>query len=103
MPFHPLYGIWSAVNHPIKRSRITIEEAVKCYTYEGAYTTREENIKGTIEAGKLADITILPLDITKSWFKLKTTNPAEVEEAKKQIKGFKAFMTILNGEIVYSA
>jgi hypothetical protein len=103
MPFHPLYGIWSAVNHPIKKSRITLEEAVKCFTYEGAYATREEDLKGTIEPGKLADITILPVDITKNWFKLKTTNPAEIEEAKKSIKGLKAFMTILDGEIVYSS
>jgi predicted amidohydrolase YtcJ len=102
MPFHPLYGIWSAVNHPIKKSRITLEEAVKCFTYEGAYTTREENLKGTIEPRKLADITILPVDITKNWFKLKTTNSAEIEETKKKIKGLKVFMTILNGEIVYS-
>ena len=103
MPFHPLYGIWSAVNHPIKKSRITLEEAVKCFTYEGAYATIEEDLKGTIEPGKLADITILPVDITKNWFKLKTTNPAEIEEAKKSIKGLKAFMTILDGEIVYSS
>ena len=103
MPFHPLYGIWSAVNHPIKKSRITLEEAVKCFTYEGAYATREEDLKGTIEKGKLADITILPVDITTNWFKLETKNSAEIEETKKKIKGLKAFMTILNGEIVYSA
>jgi hypothetical protein len=103
MPFHPLYGIWSAVNHPINESRITLEEAVKCFTYEGAYATREEDLKGTIEPGKLADITILPVDITTNWFKLKTSNPAEIEETKKNIKALKAFMTILNGKIVYPA
>jgi predicted amidohydrolase YtcJ len=75
---------------------------VKCFTYEGAYATREENLKGTIEPGKLADITILPVDITKNCFKLKTTKPAEIEETKKKNKELKVFMTILNGEIVYS-
>jgi predicted amidohydrolase YtcJ len=101
MPFHPIYGIWSAVNHPIRESRITVEEAVRCFTLEGAYATNEENIKGSIEPGKLADITILPLDITGSTFKLSETNPEKVEKIKVEIKNMKAYMTILDGEIVY--
>lgn len=103
MPFHALYGVWSAVNHPIPGSRITVEEAVKCYTLEGAYATREEAIKGSIEPGKLADITILSSDITGPEFQLSTTEPAAVEQAKKEMKKTRAHMTILNGEIVYQA
>ncbi len=101
MPFHPLYGIWSAVNHPIKRSRITIEEAVKCFTWEGAYATHEEDFKGSIEPGKVADITILPIDITSPEFKLETDDPNKVESEKRRIKDMNAYMTILDGEIVY--
>ncbi len=103
MPFHALYGVWSAVNHPIPESRITVEEAVRSYTLEGAYATREEDIKGSIEPGKLADITILSSDITGSWFRLESTDPGAVEKAKKKLKKTKAFMTILDGEIVYQA
>ncbi len=103
MPFHALYGVWSAVNHPIPGSRITVEEAVRSYTLEGAYATREEGIKGSIEPGKLADIAILSLDITGPKFQLNTAEPAAVEQAKKEQKRTKAHMTILNGEIVYQA
>jgi len=101
MPFHPLYGVWSAVNHPIPKNRITVEEAVRSYTLEGAYATREENIKGSIEPGKLADITILETDITDSDFRLKTSDPVQIENAKKEMKKTKVYATILNGELVY--
>jgi predicted amidohydrolase YtcJ len=103
MPFHPLYGIWSAVNHPIPGSGISVEEAVRCYTLEGAYATREEGIKGSIEPGKLADVTILPMDITKPEFHLAKTDAGSVEKAKREMKKTKACTTILNGEIVYKA
>jgi len=101
MPFHPIYGLWSAVNHPIKESRITIPEAVKCFTWEGAYATHEEDYKGSIEEGKVADITILPIDITKPDFKLSTDDPEKVEAEKRRMKDLKAYMTIIDGEIVY--
>ncbi len=103
MPFHPLYGIWSAVNHPNPESRITVEEAIRCYTLEGAYATREEGIKGSVEAGKLAGIVVLLMDVTRPEFKLKATDQKAVEEAKRRCKGLKVCMTILNGEIVYKA
>jgi predicted amidohydrolase YtcJ len=103
MPFHAQYGVWSAVNHPIPEHRITVEEAVRCYTLEGAYTTREEDIKGSIEPGKLADIAILSSDITGPEFQLSTNDPTAVEQAKKEQKKTRVHMTILDGEIVYQA
>jgi hypothetical protein len=103
MPFHPLYGIWSAVNHPQPGSRITIEEAVRCFTLEGAYVTGEEAIRGTIERGKLADIAIFDGDLTGDWFKLSSTEPETVERMKGEIKRSRAWMTILDGEVVYRA
>lgn len=86
MPFHPLYGIWSAVNHPIRESRITVVEAVKCYTLESAYSSFEEEIKGSIEPGKLADITIVDGDM--------------IEEPEK-IRDMQIYVTIVGGEILY--
>jgi ribulose-5-phosphate 4-epimerase/fuculose-1-phosphate aldolase len=81
----------------------SVEEAVRCYTLEGAYATREEGIKGSIEPGKLADVTILPMDITKPGFHLAKTDAGSVEKAKREMKKTKACTTILNGDIVYQA
>jgi predicted amidohydrolase YtcJ len=103
MPFHPLYGVWSAVNHPQPGSRITVEEAIRCFTLEGAYVTREEAIKGSIERGKLADISIFDGDFTGDGFKLRGTDSEAVERMKAEIKRRGAWMTILDGEIVYRA
>jgi predicted amidohydrolase YtcJ len=42
--------------------RITVAEAVRCGTVHGAYASFEENIKGTIAPGKLADLIVLGRD-----------------------------------------
>ena len=59
----PLLGIHSAVNQKTRTGqdyapdqRITPEEALQCYTLNGAYATFEEKNKGSIEVGKLADL-----------------------------------------------
>jgi len=101
MPFHALYGVWSAVNHPIPESRITVEEAVRSYTLEGAYATREEGVKGSIEPGKLADIAILSKDITGSWFRLESTDPCVVEKAKRELKKTSAFIKTWKASLVH--
>ncbi len=88
MPFHPLYGIWSAVNHPVKDSRITLEEAVRAYTLDPAYASFEEDIKGSIEPEKLADIAVLEKDLTE----------IPVEE----IKDVRVYMTLVGGKVRYS-
>jgi predicted amidohydrolase YtcJ len=45
--------------------RMTREEALKSYTLNGAYAGFEENIKGSITPGKLADIVVLSKDIMR--------------------------------------
>jgi hypothetical protein len=87
MPFNPIYGLWSAVNHGIKESRVSLVEAVKCYTLNGAYASFEEDLKGSIEPGKLADIAVIDSDLTK-------TPPEEIKDAK-------VYMTLVNGKILY--
>lgn len=86
MPFSPLYGIHWAVNSPMLSQRISVHEAIKCYTKNAAYASFEENIKGSIEQGKLADIVVLSED------------PYENPERVKEIR---VYLTIQDGEIVY--
>ena len=45
--------------------RVTVEEAIKVWTLDGAYATFEENIKGSITSGKLADFVVLDKDPRK--------------------------------------
>ena len=69
--------------------RLTVEEAVAGFTREAAYASCEEEIKGTITEGKLADLVVLDRDI----FKI----PAD------EIKNASVHMTVCAGKIVYRA
>jgi predicted amidohydrolase YtcJ len=88
MPMSPLFGIWSVVTHPLENIKITLDEALYHYTIGAAYSTFEENIKGSIEIGKLADLVVLEEN-------LEQIDP-------DHIKNVKITMTIFNGEIVYT-
>jgi hypothetical protein len=46
--------------------RITLDEAIRCATLNGAHASREETIKGSLEAGKLADLVVWGQDFTKA-------------------------------------
>ena len=64
------------------------ELALRTYTINGAYAAFEENIKGSIEVGKLADLTILDKDIM-------TIKEDDILDTKVEI-------TIIGGKVVYS-
>jgi predicted amidohydrolase YtcJ len=68
---------------------ISREEAIRSYTIEGAWQDHMEDIKGSIEVGKLADLCVLDEDIL-------TVDP-------HQIKDIRTLMTIVGGKIVYDA
>jgi len=73
--------------HP--EEAVTRVQALKMFTIWPAYAAFEENLRGTIEVGKLADLTILSADIMKI---------PELEILKTR-----CVMTVINGEIVYEA
>lgn len=69
-PFSPLMGIQGMVtrtgwNGEVwgANQRITVDEALRVNTINGAYATREESIKGSITPGKLADFVMLAEDL----------------------------------------
>jgi predicted amidohydrolase YtcJ len=68
-PFEPMMALQSEVTRTDTRGnvwgpkqRITIEEAIRVGTLNGAYASFEEKLKGSIEAGKLADLVVLGRD-----------------------------------------
>lgn len=84
--FNPLLGIHAAVN--AGREKISVKDAVYFYTMGSAYGEFQEDVKGSITVGKLADIVILSDDIF------------EIEPSK--IRDVKVEMTIMDGKIVYN-
>jgi predicted amidohydrolase YtcJ len=85
---NPLKGIHACINHPNKRQRITRFEALKMFTIDGARIGFEEDLKGSIEIGKLADLTVLSADPY-------TIEPDKIDEIEVE-------MTIVGGKIAYS-
>lgn len=68
--------------------KISPEEGIKAYTVGGAYTSHEENIKGKIVVGQLADLVILDKD------------PTQIDP--KQIDQIQVLKTIVGGKIAYT-
>lgn len=72
----------------LPNEKLTIDEALKAYTIEGAYASGEEHIKGSITKGKLADFILLNKDLY---------NLTDNEE----ILNTKVLETYVDGELVY--
>ncbi len=98
-PLNPLFGIYAAVtrrttdgknpNGWFPEQKITVDEAVRCYTLGSAYAEFQENEKGTLEVGKLADMIVVSDDIF-------TIDPSKIADAKVQT-------TIVGGKVVFEA
>jgi len=67
--------------------RITRQEALRLFTINNAYLTFEENVKGSLEPGKLADLVVLSDDIM--------TCPVD------KILDLTVLMTMVNGKVVF--
>ncbi len=88
-PLNPLLGIQEAVTRePFAEERLSVEEALRIYTVNAAYISCEENVKGSIEVGKLADFTVLSEDLL-------IAEPYRISRITVE-------MSILGGQVIFS-
>jgi predicted amidohydrolase YtcJ len=95
-PATPLEGIYAAVTRRtlddknpdgwVAAQKITVEEALRAYTAGGAYASFDEARKGTLVAGKLADLVMLDRDLF-------AITPEEIRNAK-------VVTTVVGGKVV---
>ncbi len=96
-PLNPILGVYAAVtrrtlddknpNGWFPEQKISVEETVRAYTSGSAYAEFQENVKGTITVGKLADFIILSDDIFMM-------NPNDIRQTK-------VLTTVMDGKIIY--
>lgn len=94
---HPKYLIYAAVARKTVKGtpeegwfpeqRISVEEAIKAYTINNAYAAFESDIRGSLEEGKLADITVFDRNL--------------LEIPEYEILKVETVMTIVDGKIVF--
>lgn len=89
-----LEGVWCAVRRVTKGGRqldaeqaVSVFDALRAITYNGAYQYGEESSKGTLEVGKLADLAVLD------------ANPLDVDP--DEIRSIKVLATVKEGESVW--
>ncbi len=95
-PYNPFFGMWMVVTRKTAtgevfnpEERISREQALKMWTWNAAYLSFDEDVKGSIEAGKYADLVILDRDIL--------TCPED------EIREIEPVRTILGGEVIYDS
>jgi hypothetical protein len=93
-PYHPFFGMWMAITRKTidgtiinPEQSITREEALRMWTINGAYSTFEEKIKGSIEPGKLADFAVINKDYLSC--------------PEDEIKDIDPLRTVVGGKIYY--
>jgi predicted amidohydrolase YtcJ len=96
-PVSPYLGLYAAVTRQSTEGdpeggwwpeeRLSIEDAIRNYTAEGAYASFEERDKGQVAAGMLADLVVHSKDLL-------TVRPAEILHTE-------ADLTVFNGRVVY--
>ena len=98
----PIYGLYAAVSRQTLTGepkegwypdqRLTIEEAIEAYTRGPAWASFEEDIKGTLAPGKLADVAVFDQNLVE----VGANDPAKLLEAK-------VLYTIVGGTVVYES
>lgn len=64
-PIDPIIGIHGAVNHSNENESISVYEAIRMFTYNGAYTIGLEDEMGTLQEGKIANFVVLDRDLLR--------------------------------------
>jgi len=82
----PLLGIWAAATQNKPKERMTADEALASYTVTAAYASFDEDKRGSVEAGKLADFTLLSASLHSV--------------CSNQVKKALVKMTIVDGKLV---
>lgn len=85
---NPIESIHMVVNRA-SPERLTVEEALRCFTVGSAYAEFQEEQKGSLTVGKVADFAVLSQDIT-------SIAPAEIIDTKVET-------TVVGGRVVYEA
>jgi len=67
--------------------RIFVEEAIKAYTINNAFACFEDDIRGSLEVGKLADITVFDRNL--------------VEIPEEELLDVEVIMTIIDGKVIF--
>lgn len=98
-PLNPMEGLKAAVTrqtlddkHPdgwVPEQKITLEEAIRAFTVGSAYAEFQDQVKGSLTPGKLADLVLLDCDIFK-------IDPATIDKVK-------VAMTVVDGRIVWQS
>jgi predicted amidohydrolase YtcJ len=98
-PLDPIAGIYAAVTRRtlddknphgwFPEQKISVDQALRCYTVNNAWAGFQENKTGMLKAGKLADFTVLSENIF--WI------------APDSIRDVKILLTVVNGKEAYSA
>src|SRR5262245_52373615 len=91
----PLVGLDCLLTHRLEpdgnalneEQTVGLAEALRIYTYNGAYSCGEENLKGSLETGKLADLVVLSGDLD--------------EAAPAHVRQLRVDLTMIDGKLVY--
>lgn len=96
-PINPMFGLYAAVTRQtltgepaggwFPEQRLSMEDAIRAYTYNTAYANFEEKIKGSIEVHKVADLVVLSTNLLRA-------SPREILDTK-------VVYTIVGGKVVY--
>ena len=95
-PYNPFFGMWMVITRKTAagqvfnpEQKLTREQALQMWTTNAAYLSFDEDVKGSVEAGKYADLVVIDRDIL--------TCPVD------EIRDIEPIQTILAGEVVYDS
>ncbi|MFN0140740.1 MAG: amidohydrolase [Pyrinomonadaceae bacterium] len=98
-PLNPLLGVYAAVtrrtlddknpNGWIPEQKISVDETVRAFTFGSAYGEFQDDVKGTLETGKVADFVILSEDIF-------SIDPVKIRDVR-------VVLTVVNGKVAFEA